>query len=288
MPRIVTSPPGVRERVDPQLITLEAIHPGGGASFPDGFIHRKFAPCLIVAQAVRGAYEVSDDRRHGVARDGGVFLAATGTPLTIVHRHRDGAMQARWLHLTVRLLGVADLSQLIDLPLVVDGAPAAALGEGIGRLLAIDTGPGPLPLDALVQRQELALAVLRQVVALAPLNAQGRALLEHRGELEPVLAFVAGHLAEPLPPARLAAAAGLSRTRLFALFQERLGTTPMAYVERARIHRACQELMRGDDALAAVAARTGFANAFHFSRRFRAATGMPPSRFRADHRRRMV
>ena len=51
-------------------------------------------------------------------------------------------------------------------------------------------------------------------------------------------------------------------------------------LELVRLSRAAVLLQRSNASLAEVADATGFANAYHLSRRFRAAYGVPPGRFR--------
>jgi transcriptional regulator GlxA family with amidase domain len=51
-------------------------------------------------------------------------------------------------------------------------------------------------------------------------------------------------------------------------------------VEVLRLSRAEDLLLRSNLTIGAIAVRCAFADAYHFSRRFRAAYGMPPRRFR--------
>ena len=64
-------------------------------------------------------------------------------------------------------------------------------------------------------------------------------------------------------------------------FTRLAGQSPARYRTARRIDRAC-ELLSGPDrpTIKEVAARTGFDDEFHFSRRFKAMTGESPNRFR--------
>lgn len=78
----------------------------------------------------------------------------------------------------------------------------------------------------------------------------------------------------------LAAAAGMSRGHLFRLFRQQFGCGPARALELVRLARAATALQRSNGSLASVAAAAGFANAYHFSRRFTAVFGCPPGEFR--------
>ena len=84
-----------------------------------------------------------------------------------------------------------------------------------------------------------------------------------------------------LPAAELAAAAGVSPGHLFRVFRAEFGCGPARALELVRLARSAATLQRSNASLAAVAAQHGFANAYHFSRRFSQAYRMPPGTFRA-------
>ncbi|MGP2436108.1 AraC family transcriptional regulator [Streptomyces sp. JW3] len=87
-------------------------------------------------------------------------------------------------------------------------------------------------------------------------------------------------VARPLDLAWLARAAGVSPSTLNRLCRRRLGVSPVAGIERLRLTRAEPLLWLSNLSLGAIAAQCGFADAYHFSRRFRAVYGMSPSAFR--------
>ena len=83
-----------------------------------------------------------------------------------------------------------------------------------------------------------------------------------------------------LPAAELAVAAGVSPGHLFRVFRAELGCGPARALELVRLARSAAMLQRSNASLPAVAAQHGFANAYHFSRRFSQAYRMPPGTFR--------
>ena len=78
----------------------------------------------------------------------------------------------------------------------------------------------------------------------------------------------------------LASRTGVSRGHLIKIVRERLGQTPMELVWRERVKRAAKLLSETGLSLAEVADQTGFANAYHFSRRFRQQFGRAPRQWR--------
>ena len=60
--------------------------------------------------------------------------------------------------------------------------------------------------------------------------------------------------------------------------------TPAWLLERLRLERAGDWLLTEDLPLADIARRTGFCDAFHFSRRFKRFAGCPPLEYRQRFR----
>ena len=80
----------------------------------------------------------------------------------------------------------------------------------------------------------------------------------------------------------LARQAGVSRGHLIKIVRESLGITPMEALWRSRVTRAARLLSESGLSIAEIADQTGFANAYHFSRRFRQQLGQPPRIWRME------
>ncbi len=78
----------------------------------------------------------------------------------------------------------------------------------------------------------------------------------------------------------LEAATGLSRYEVARQFRLALGTSPHRYLLMRRLETAREAMHRGR-ALAEVADEAGFADQAHFTRVFKAASGLTPARYRA-------
>ncbi|MDE0860208.1 MAG: AraC family transcriptional regulator [Akkermansiaceae bacterium] len=101
-----------------------------------------------------------------------------------------------------------------------------------------------------------------------------------------VVDIINNRLGEELSVETLAEEAGLSPSRFAHLFRERMGVTPMNFLESRRMEQARQLLLTTDLPVQEVALNIGFPNAQHFSTRFRKITGQSPSAFRKIPRRR--
>ena len=94
--------------------------------------------------------------------------------------------------------------------------------------------------------------------------------------------FVSREYASPLKLADLATAAGVSRQHLMKLFRERSWPTPTQYLYEKRLETALDWLSHTGLSIEEIALRCGFANAFHFSRKFRHAYGKSPRAWRTQ------
>ncbi len=63
------------------------------------------------------------------------------------------------------------------------------------------------------------------------------------------------------------------------IFKKYLGILPKAYLDRLKINKAA-EMLFGNARIGDIAAALGYRDAYHFSRRFKAITGMSPSEYR--------
>ncbi len=145
---------------------------------------------------------------------------------------------------------------------------AAALDTALGHARSATTCAEALAANAV----ELALILAHE--------ADGGATLDPR--VRRALAELHRDPAADLPLPRLAARCGTSVSRLTAAFRAATGTSPRAYRERLRLEQAERLLRHSSLSVAAVAEACGYPDAFHFSRRFRRATGRSPRTWRTQ------
>ncbi|MEM7221872.1 MAG: AraC family transcriptional regulator [Pseudomonadota bacterium] len=117
--------------------------------------------------------------------------------------------------------------------------------------------------------------------------------LERRLEIVPsrasaviarALAFIDRHYNEPIEIAHVARAAGLSPSRLHALFREELGASPGQTIATRRLTEAARLLERGERSLADIAFAVGYGDQSAFTRAFRRKLGTTPAEFRRSLR----
>lgn len=159
-------------------------------------------------------------------------------------------------------------ARLLEQPFRTLAPAARKLVEFMG-IVAADGTPGagvlagwlPLLLDTLVLD--------------APRPASRLAALLARVEAEPGLPWSLDAMAQ---------AAGLSVSRLHALFREQLDTTPHGWLSALRMARVREWLAHGDEPIAALALRAGFGDQSALTRALGKAIGQTPAEYRRAHR----
>jgi AraC-like DNA-binding protein len=99
-----------------------------------------------------------------------------------------------------------------------------------------------------------------------------------------VLRHIGCNFTSDLREADLAALARQSVSAFSRSFRRDTGMVFVQYVNSLRIELACQYLCQAELPVTDICYAVGFNNISNFNRRFLAAKGMPPSRFRALHR----
>ena len=62
-----------------------------------------------------------------------------------------------------------------------------------------------------------------------------------------------------------------------------MGCSPLEYIHRLRINRACDLLLSTTDSILSISLAVGFDSVSSFNRQFIQATGLPPSKWRCKH-----
>jgi AraC family transcriptional regulator of arabinose operon len=175
--------------------------------------------------------------------------------------------EAAWLPLLAWPEVAPGIRRLPDPDPVLHGRIVGALQEAADLLV------GPYQQRLGLARNAVHRALLWCGEALAPREVDPR--------LQAVMDHVRRHLDRPLRLDGLAAVAGLSPCRFSRVFAAAVGLPPLRWVEQQRLSQAAAELQSGSLAVAAIAARVGYGDAYHFSRRFRAWSGHSPSAWRS-------
>ena len=102
--------------------------------------------------------------------------------------------------------------------------------------------------------------------------------------LDGMVQYMEEHYTEMLSAEVLAAAGGVSRPYLFALFREHLHSSPHRWLLRKRLNRARLLLAGGEEPVKFIAAECGFESLEVFYRQFRQNVGIPPAEYRRRYR----
>lgn len=244
-----------------------------------GWLHEKTVPYCIIAQPLRGEYEIGYDGRSVRVKPPGAFVAPPNVPLHIVH-HGDRKKQfaARWIHFSCTLFHGIDLADLLILPRQIEGTTARALDHLMTELAAPTHN-----LATISARHELAWKTVRMICEISSPRPETEGLLQAGERLHPLLGWMRENLTSPITVEDMARVAGMSQSRLHTFFRERLRRSPQSWLKYLRLDVAAALLISTDAPLKEIAARSGFANAFHISREFKRRFGSSPKEFRRLH-----
>jgi AraC-like DNA-binding protein len=93
------------------------------------------------------------------------------------------------------------------------------------------------------------------------------------------MAYIHEHYAEPLGREDVASHVGVSARHLTRCFQQEVGLSPIAYLNRFRVKQAKRLLEAGNSSITAVADAVGFASSGYFTDAFRREVGMSPREY---------
>jgi AraC family transcriptional regulator len=128
--------------------------------------------------------------------------------------------------------------------------------------------------------EEIREAILSRILTIYTLGRKKRpaeTLVPARARI--VVDYIEDNLARDLRLSELASLAGLSRAHFARSFRQTMGMPPHSFVLHRRLKRAMQLLRQRDRSVTEIAAASGFADAAHLSRCFKARLGLSPSLF---------
>jgi AraC family transcriptional regulator len=92
--------------------------------------------------------------------------------------------------------------------------------------------------------------------------------------------MIVEHFSETLTLTQIAQVVGVHPVYLATAFRKKFGLTIGEFVRKLRIEHACDELIKGDLPLAAIALDAGFVDQSHFSKVFKLQVGTTPANYR--------
>lgn len=105
---------------------------------------------------------------------------------------------------------------------------------------------------------------------------------EYDQRIRQVMDYINRHLNKPLLLDDLAAEAGFSAYHFHRIFSAMVGETPADYVNRLRLERAANQLLKGRQPVTDIAMACGFSSPAVFARGFKQHFGVSASHYRRD------
>ncbi|HYE28018.1 MAG TPA: AraC family transcriptional regulator [Allosphingosinicella sp.] len=239
---------------------------------------RAAAPSIKFVLTGEEVYRIGGRTR--VVRPGRFLLAEAGTDFEVSTPRPDE---------TVGLcvyFGVEPAKAVERGPLgqVIEGCaaePLAPMLSRYARLLAARPDAGPALAPKIVQQvaagaEDFLSTFASRMERLSSLKRSTR--IETLQRIERARAFIHDHRDRPLSLDAIAGAAALSRFHLSRSFAEVHGLAPLAYHRRLRLDGAARVLRSGAASPTELAERLGYGSLSAFTRAFRQAYGVPPSR----------
>jgi AraC-like DNA-binding protein len=247
--------------IDPTQVSVgEVVYPPGGRLGPRW--QRDLQLVLVHSGSARVTVDGGEPVTHG---PGTVRLLLPG------HREQFAFAAAEYTHHSWVQARVEAPPRFAALPVALPAS--AALTELVRE--AVDVARAPLPTGREVVAA-LAAAALWRYAGEARSGTQGPA-----GTVEAARRHIHAHLADPeLDLGAVAAAVHVSPAHLVRRFRSVLGTTPMAYLWQRRVATGIDLLTHTGLPVGEVATRAGFKSVYHFSRRVKEHTGLPPTAVR--------
>ena len=116
---------------------------------------------------------------------------------------------------------------------------------------------------------------------------QQESVLENRGEwhkenfmIADSLDYMDGHYAEDISTEMLAHSCHMSQTNYRRVFGKIMGTSPMMYLNRIRIEKACEKLFSTTDTIADIAGKVGYTSISAFNNNFKRFMNCSPQQWR--------
>jgi AraC-like DNA-binding protein len=239
---------------------------------------RALAPSVKFVLSGEEVYKI--DGRSRAVRPGRFLLVEAGTEFEVSTPRPDETV-GLCVYLGVNAPPPADRGPLGR---VIEGCgaePLAPLLSRYARLLASRPETGGALASKIVQQvtagaEDYLSTFASRLERLSSLKRSTR--IETLQRIERARAFIHDHQGRTLTLDEIAAQSALSRFHLSRSFAEVHGLPPLAYHRRLRLEAAARLLRDGAASPTELAERLGYASLSAFTRAFRQAYGVPPSR----------
>lgn len=213
-----------------------------------------------------------------VVSEGGAFFIPEGVPHYLKNLSNKD-VTSLWVHFRLTIFQSFNALAFYDIPRIFNGPKAAAIRSCLDTLVQL---PQVLDLANSVQFQLTGMHLASELLADATLKPEQLSRFRHVNRMRPVFERI-----DRIQPGQrfpssmeLAELVGLSQSRFLAVFRELTGGSPTRFLEYKRYLDACEQLLTTDRSISEIARELRYADAFHFSRRFKQNAGMSPREFR--------
>lgn len=236
-------------------------------------------PIDILTCEHRGPIELAlaDGRRIICQRGEGLCIPAYVTHETLSLRTTPGV--STWTTGLFRIWGTVALLSLFETPCILPCSAARRVGL-LSEELRI-TAKRPRGLGQALAIRSIGIALAAVIADSVPASPAFGALVSGAGRMRPILEYIGEHLTT-VTIEELANRFCLSPRRLHALFDATMSTSPGRYLQSLRIHQARRLLVTTSLSVQEIGERSGYADAFHFSRQFKTCCGMSPRAYRTS------
>ena len=273
--------------LNPDAVKLTFVQAGKGLVLEDGRVHKKTVPYIIIAQAVTGYYEVEMNGNPPVKlKPKEAFLTAPDVPLTITHHceAQSGKMYIRWVHLNFNIFNALELASLVSFPLCMEQSWADRIGKLSEEILLNQDSDTVQTLNSRVKINSIAFEILAILLDFLESKGLYPSFNNNMKRLFPALEYAKKNLTNRIEVRDMAQRAGLSVPRFHVEFKKFFKKTPIEYIRKLKLSKACDLLRSSNYSLEEIAMKTGFCNQFHFSREFKKFYNEPPSVYRQTMR----
>ncbi len=238
---------------------------------PGGSVGPRTQTCYQLVPVHTGSVVIRVDGISRVVTAGQVALLMPGHEELFIFS-TEGPTDHSYCRVSPKILPPSLRKALAGAPALISATPRLH-----DLLRAMWSDPAEPPGDRMLTH--LAAAIFAEYLDAAERKIAGRS--QPPEALTRARRLVHEHYAQPMELADLARTAAVTPRHLIRMFQTHLQTTPMRYLWRTRITQAERLIAETGLPMSEIAERTGFQNAFHFSRLMRLHLGCPPSAHRS-------
>jgi len=250
----------------------------------------KFGPRVIhdsmwfYIEEGRGSYWTAHHEHRITFGAGSLILIAPDVEHTI-EQDRNCESHVFAIHFHARIFGAIDLFSLLGFPPVIDGNTTSTYASA-SRRLAREFAIKP-PGWRVAMNADLVSSLFSLVRSESPHFKPDLTLaaLAEIPRFLPVFRHIEKNLHRPeYSVLEMARQAHLSEVQFRKIFRRITGISPLRFVQRRRIERACNLLHTSTDSISIIAEASGFCEPPFFHRVFKSLTGTTPRAYRRSER----